>query len=139
MEEEVYAHDRQYIKEFLETFRVEEFDPVYLKAIQSVLDCQSRSINVDLSDLQTFSEATEGCELYENVVSNCRRYATLFADEIDNVMKKLVSTRPFGDDDLDVVLQQRQLANTEGADTPLPALLQRRYDVFFNPQRVLCR
>lgn len=133
MEEEVYAHDRQYIKEFLETFRVEEFDPVYLKAIQSVLDCQSRSINVDLSHLQTFSEATEGCELHENVVSNCRRYATLFADEIDNVMKKLVSTRPYGDDDLDVVLQQRQLANMEGADTPLPALLQRRYDVFFKP------
>ena len=138
MADEAYTRERELIREFLQTFEGRDGSPHYRRALQKVLDRQSCCVDIDLQDVKEFCGALEEREeLLDRITSNCKRYATLFAEEIDGLIKNLASSSAslseVGEDDLDVFLQRHSDDIGERSENPAPEVLRRAFDVFFKP------
>lgn len=127
----MYAHDRELIRGFLETFKSGAAKPLYIIAMQEIIDRQSCSMQIELQHVKEFSEA-ERDQLVRRVVSNCKRYSTIFAEEIDKIMARMIeSSSMHPDDTADIVLRHHFGDHRNGSAAP--GSLRRHFDVFFKP------
>jgi len=132
----VYARDRELVHEFLQTFKSNETGSFYRRAMQDVVDFRSHSIDVEFEHLRKFSaESEDHDQLFERVIKNCKRYLTLFAEEIDKIIDSLTVTFPNAEHELNFNARQRlDGANQNGDEcSVLPRRMRRRYEVFFKP------
>lgn len=149
-----YAAEKEKIRAFLTTFYVsrptdhgeEKLFPYTLKVTEAA-ERQIISIEVSLSDV-----AAEDEELAAAVEENARRYQSLFAEVLEELIAERLSGRdPPVRDALDAFIYQRLLmareaaarATRDGEAPPSEADLRRRYppelmrrfEVYFSPRR----
>lgn len=134
MSEDAYIRDRGLIGEFVATFKPDGFEPIYLNSIQSVIDGQTRSIEIDLQHLKDFSEALEERDrLLDRVIANCKRYASLFAEEIDKIIQDMLASTAPEEANVDIMFQHQYSEGRADCHLRTPDALRRRYDLFFKP------
>ncbi|KAL7275382.1 DNA replication licensing factor MCM7 [Rhizina undulata] len=118
----------------------------YMVQLQEIANREKDSIVVDLDDLAEFEGTLndEPLNLVSSVLKNAAHYIEIFSRAIDKVMPPETVESTYNDDVLDVILTQRRNRNlaNENADPAVsldtfpqyfPALLTRRYQVFFKP------
>ncbi|KAJ1925391.1 DNA replication licensing factor MCM7 [Tieghemiomyces parasiticus] len=112
----------------------------YLDQLQAIADRRQSSITFDLDDVAKFD--SYGGALFHNITANTKRYVELFSQAIDALIPPSTVDISYEDDVIDVVLyqrRQRELAAQASADgagsteAQYPALLTRRYAVYFRP------
>mmetsp|Transcript_2871 Transcript_2871/g.10377 ORF Transcript_2871/g.10377 Transcript_2871/m.10377 type:complete len:718 (-) Transcript_2871:2392-4545(-) len=138
MNEDAYARDRQLVHEFLQTFTLSEGESLFYRlAMQDIVDLRSHSLEIELEHLKRFSEESEDREqLFEMIKKNCKRYLSLFAEEIDKIMESMVSNgQQIVEDELHAVLQHSRDDATEQTEAyaNIPKALRRKYEIFFKP------
>ncbi|KAH8154389.1 uncharacterized protein LAJ45_00916 [Morchella importuna] len=120
----------------------------YMIQLQEIANRERDSITIELNDLKEFEEgfaADEPLNLVSSINKNCAHYIEIFSRAIDKVLPPETLENTYNDDVLDVILTQRRNRNIAAADStadPLslddapqlfPALLTRRYQVYFKP------
>ncbi|KAH0611512.1 DNA replication licensing factor MCM7 [Morchella sextelata] len=120
----------------------------YMIQLQEIANRERDSITIELDDLKEFEEgfaADEPLNLVSSINKNCAHYIEIFSRAIDKVVPPETLENTYNDDVLDVILTQRRNRNIAAADStadPLslddapqlfPALLTRRYQVYFKP------
>mmetsp|Transcript_13710 Transcript_13710/g.54198 ORF Transcript_13710/g.54198 Transcript_13710/m.54198 type:complete len:268 (-) Transcript_13710:2125-2928(-) len=136
-----YIAEKEKCKVFLKTFTTTctVGEKKYMNLLENISRRKSDALDIDLADLQEFCAEEEGFgSFYDNLLSNSRRYVSLFAEAADELMPRRASDLMDEDDTFDILLQQRENveANTDdahGSNQGLPNLLRRRFRVYLKP------
>ncbi|KAF8392266.1 hypothetical protein HHK36_022608 [Tetracentron sinense] len=123
--------DKVLAKDFLTNFADANGEAKYLNVLQEIANHKIRSIQIDLEDLFNYKDLDE--EFLRRVTENTRRYVTIFADAIDEILPE--PTEVFPDDDHDILMTQRSEEGTENADASdphqrMPPEIKRFYEVY---------
>ncbi|TGZ83115.1 putative DNA replication licensing factor Mcm7 [Ascodesmis nigricans] len=117
----------------------------YLEQLQQVANREREAVVIDLADLKEYEDTNGGgLKLVKSIEGNTAHYLEVFARAIDKAMPAESLNTSYNDDVLDVILTQRRNRNAvtesqqeNGGDAPaafFPALLTRRYQVYFKPR-----
>ncbi|KAL5996375.1 Mcm2-7 hexameric complex component [Asimina triloba] len=136
-----FVADRALAKDFLSNFADVNGDPKYLNILQDVANRKIRAVQIELDDLfnvnplpipwfAVFGGFSDGKsrfflflvqykdldeEFLQRVTENTRRYLSIFADAIDELMPEPTEAFPV-DEDHDILMTQRSEEGTENAD-----------------------
>ncbi|KAI8602062.1 putative ATP dependent DNA helicase [Dissophora ornata] len=153
-----YSDETEYIKDFLQTFKsiltdadVEETGMdidgqgapqlKYFQQLQMIANRRQKKLVIHLDDVIKY-DRTRTSNLGNNIISNTKRYVSLFCSAIDAIMPAPTEDMDHTTSVLDVILSQRRshnnnyiAANGDVAlnDLPFPPALTRRYQVVFKP------
>ncbi|KAI5795294.1 MCM2/3/5 family-domain-containing protein [Geopyxis carbonaria] len=120
----------------------------YMAQLQEVANRERDAITIELEDLKEYEETRSGeaLKLVKSIQQNTSHYIEIFSRAIDEIMPQETVDNSYNDDVLDVILTQRRNRNiamegrqnegampAETAPQYFPALLTRRYQVFFKP------
>ncbi|KAI8908195.1 MCM2/3/5 family-domain-containing protein [Powellomyces hirtus] len=153
-----YQEEREKITTFIEKFAVETTAPPsesdtpsrrsrrkpapvisfpYAEQLKAIAERTQSKLEIALDDIAAFDETEQ---LVYNIELNTRRYVTLFYEAIDALLPENHVTPSDDSDPLEVILFQRRQhdAAREGTNAPLfPAMLTRRYSVYFKPRSLV--
>ncbi|KAK6941081.1 MCM N-terminal domain [Dillenia turbinata] len=126
-----FKTDKVLAKEFLSNFADIHGEAKYMIILQEVANRRIKAIQIDLEDLFNYKDLDE--EFLRRVTENTRRYVSIFADAIDELLPE--PTEVFADDDLDILITQRSQEGTENADGSdprqrMPPEIKRFYEVY---------
>ncbi|XP_075164013.1 minichromosome maintenance 7 [Haematobia irritans] len=136
-----YAQDKEAIKAFLGEFCKQDDDGkkhfVYAQQLVKIAHREQVLLTIDLDHLAEFNEG-----LAEAVVSNSRRYASMFSDVIAEMLPSYKEREVHAKDALDVYIEHRLLMETRTRNqmeqhdqrNHFPAELMKRFEVGFKPQ-----
>ncbi|KAF3784018.1 DNA replication licensing factor [Nymphaea thermarum] len=129
-----YKGDKEFCKEFLSNFVDANGERKYMNILQDVANRTLRVIEIELDDLDTFKDSEE---LLQRVRTNTRRYVTIFAEAVDELLPEPTVPYP-GDDDVDILMTQRLEEDTENMDNTdpfrkMPPEIKRLFEVTFKP------
>ncbi|KAF9363286.1 Mcm2-7 hexameric complex component [Mortierella sp. NVP85] len=153
-----YSDETEHIKDFLQTFKavlteadVEEsgmeldgqggLQLKYFKQLQLIANRRQKKLVIHLDDVIKY-DRTRTSNLGHNIISNTKRYVSLFCNAIDAIMPAPTEDMDHTSSVLDVILSQRRTHNNNyiaaNGDVPLtelpfPPALTRRYQVVFKP------
>ncbi|KAK4765841.1 hypothetical protein SAY87_007483 [Trapa incisa] len=117
-------------KNFLSNFTDINGDATYMNILQEVANRKTRAVQIDVDDLLDYTDADE--QFILRVTENTRRYISLFADAIDELLPE--PTEPFSDDDHDILLTQRseERKDSDGMDPRqrMPSEIKRFFEVY---------
>ncbi|KAF8472813.1 MCM2/3/5 family-domain-containing protein [Kalaharituber pfeilii] len=112
----------------------------YMLMLQQIANRQRDSITIELDDLDAYERQTDSTHnLVKSISSNAHHYIEIFSRAIDKAMPPESIDTSYTDDVIDVILTQRRQRNAynqqEGNSIAeeFPALLTRRYQVYFKP------
>ncbi|KAK9476497.1 MCM2/3/5 family-domain-containing protein [Lipomyces japonicus] len=110
----------------------------YMNLFQKIADRKLANLVIDLHDIDTFEN--QASELTDLIMENTHRYVEVFSRAVDKLLPEPTIDINYKDDVLDVIMHQRRLRNEaqqqEGdtnANDFFPALLTRRYSLYFKP------
>ncbi|KAI8592590.1 MCM2/3/5 family-domain-containing protein [Geranomyces variabilis] len=149
-----YQTERERITAFLEKFSVETTKPApesdtptrrrrkpvavvtfpYAEQLKEISARTQSKLEIALDDIAAFDESEE---LVHNIELNTKRYVTLFYEAVDALLPETHTVPNDDSDPLEVILYQRRQhdAAREGTNAPMfPAMLTRRYSVYFKPR-----
>ncbi|ERN16747.1 DNA replication licensing factor MCM7 [Amborella trichopoda] len=112
-----FEADKALCKDFINNFIDIHGEPKYLNILQDVANRKYCSVDIDLDDLLSNEDLDDG--FLERVRMNTRRYVSLFAEAIDDLLPEPTEVFP-RDDDHDILMTQRSEENTENSDTADP-------------------
>ncbi|KAG0367465.1 putative ATP dependent DNA helicase [Gamsiella multidivaricata] len=153
-----YSDEAEHIKDFLQTFKsvlteadVEDtgmevdgqgvLQLKYFKQLQMIANRRQKKLVIHLDDIVKY-DRTRTSNLAQNIISNTKRYVSLFCNAIDAIMPAPTEDMDHTTSVLDVILSQRRSHNSNfiaaNGDVPLeelpfPPALTRRYQVVFKP------
>ncbi|KAK8925711.1 Protein PROLIFERA [Platanthera zijinensis] len=119
-------------KDFLNSFADSHGNPKYLSLLQDVANRRTRSVQIELDDLFNYKDLDE--EFLQRVTENTRRYISIFAEAVDELLPE--PTEMFAaEDDHDILMTQRAEDTTENADNSdpfrkMPADIKRFFEVY---------
>ncbi|XP_072996283.1 DNA replication licensing factor MCM7 isoform X1 [Typha latifolia] len=127
-----FVTDKALAKDFLNNFADALGEPKYLKLLQDVANRKLRSLQIELDDLFNYKDLDE--EFLQRVTENTRRYISIFAEAVDELMPDPTEVFPV-DEDRDILMTQRVDDGTEGADSSdphqrMPAEIKRFFEVY---------
>ncbi|XP_077218337.1 minichromosome maintenance (MCM2/3/5) family protein [Tasmannia lanceolata] len=127
-----FTADKQLAKDFLSNFADDHGEPKYLNILQDVANRKIRSVQIELDDLFNYKDLDE--EFLQHVTENTRRYLSVFAEAIDELMPEPTEAFPV-EDDHDILMTQRMGEGTENTESgdPLqrmPPEIKRFYEVY---------
>ncbi|KAG0480072.1 hypothetical protein HPP92_010930 [Vanilla planifolia] len=104
-------------KDFLKNFADANGELKYLNLLQDVANRRTRAVQIELDDLFNYKDLDE--EFLERVTENTRRYVSIFAEAVDELLPE--PTELFSaEDDHDILMTQRAEDLTENADNSDP-------------------
>ncbi|KAK8949868.1 Protein PROLIFERA [Platanthera guangdongensis] len=127
-----FAADKALAKDFLNSFADSHGNPKYLSLLQDVANRRTRSVQIELDDLFNYKDLDE--EFLQRVTENTRRYISIFAEAVDELLPE--PTEMFAaEDDHDILMTQRAEDTTESADNSdpfrkMPADIKRFFEVY---------
>ncbi|KAH0461689.1 hypothetical protein IEQ34_009264 [Dendrobium chrysotoxum] len=127
-----FAADKALAKDFLNNFADANGDPKYLTLLQDVANRRTRSVQIELDDLFNYKDLDE--EFLQRVTENTRRYISIFAEAVDELMPE--PTELFSaEDDHDILMTQRAEDLTDNADNSdpfrrMPPDIKRFFEVY---------
>ncbi|XP_052005836.1 DNA replication licensing factor mcm7-A-like isoform X1 [Xyrauchen texanus] len=139
-----YTAEKEKCKRFLQEFYSEDDSGKkvfkYGAQLVSLAHREQVALVVDLDDV-----AEEDPELVESVCENTKRYTTLFADAVHELLPEYREREVVAKDALDVYIEHRLMMEARGhdpADTrdsrnQYPSELMRRFEVYFRPPSTL--
>eukprot|EP00055_Hartaetosiga_balthica_P003401 m.7627 g.7627 ORF g.7627 m.7627 type:complete len:738 (+) comp2874_c0_seq1:60-2273(+) len=137
-----YDSDIEGIKQFFQEFHDDSGGAMhfkYAKQLEEIVNRRREVLEIDLDDL----DKHDMLDLKDNILKNCRRYVSLFANAADELAKEIT---PSADAELgtrtilDTYIDHRQSLlqqHDENADSTshYPPQLMRRYEVAFIPPK----
>ncbi|KAF8428118.1 MCM2/3/5 family-domain-containing protein [Tirmania nivea] len=112
----------------------------YMLQMQEIANRQRDSITIELDDLDAYErQLDEPLDLVKSISQNAYHYTEIVSRAIDRTLPPETVDTSSTDDVIDVILTQRRQRNAynqqEGNDISeeFPALLTRRYQVYFKP------
>ncbi|KAJ9547596.1 hypothetical protein OSB04_020139 [Centaurea solstitialis] len=128
-----FSRDKDLAKDFLQNYADADGQPKYMTILQDVANRKIKAIQIDLEDLFDYKDLDE--EFVGRVTENTRRYISIFADAIDDLIPDPTEALP--DDDHDILMTQRaeEAANDSNADATdpkqkMPSEIKRFYEVY---------
>ncbi|ONK81309.1 uncharacterized protein A4U43_C01F27670 [Asparagus officinalis] len=127
-----FSGDKALAKDFLTNFADSLGEPKYLKILQDVANQKFRSVTIEIDDLFNYKDLEE--EFLIRVTENTRRYISIFAEAVDELMPE--PTEVFSlDEDHDILMTQRADDGTDNADNSdphqkMPPEIKRFYEVY---------
>ncbi|KAI0511804.1 hypothetical protein KFK09_012436 [Dendrobium nobile] len=127
-----FAADKALAKDFLNNFADANGEPKYLTLLQDVANRRTRSVQIELDDLFNYKDLDE--EFLQRVTENTRRYISIFAEAVDELMPE--PTELFSaEDDHDILMTQRAEDMTDNADNSdpfrrMPPDIKRFFEVY---------
>jgi len=119
---------------FLEKFEDKDTGVLkYMDLLQRVVNREQRVVQIELDDVEEFEQDSQ---FVENILRNTRRYVTLFARCIDQLIKGMAPTvHLVSRDVVDILIEQRlsTAGDDEKALEQFPPELLRRYELHFKP------
>ncbi|KAF7338021.1 DNA replication licensing factor MCM7 [Mycena venus] len=153
-----YDSEKAIIKNFLETFKGEAekdlsngiadldiaaddapgastIEEKYKRQLKRIADRQQQMLVIELEDILKSSDSEDVSKLVRSICDNASRYATLFCEVVDDIMKLTASTRSITDNDevIDVIMHQRRERNQNIDEAGFPDQILRRYNLYFKP------
>ncbi|VDP08960.1 unnamed protein product [Soboliphyme baturini] len=143
-----YSEDKEKVKDFLTTFYVDEPGTKqkvfpYASQISAIANRDQVVLYIELDHLLDFDP-----ELVDKIVSNTRRYVSLFKEVIDGLITTVLDgKKPPVKDAFDAIIYQRLIADEQAqrnrteenvdAKGAYPPELLRRYEVYFKAPHTL--
>ncbi|CAH9053695.1 unnamed protein product [Cuscuta epithymum] len=126
-----FGRDKDLAKDFLSNFAHSDGEAKYINILQDVANRKTKAVQIELEDLATYKDLDE--EFFQRVRENTRRYISIFASAIDELMPE--PTEVFNDEDHDILMTQRTeegTENTDGSDTrqKMPPEIKRIFEVY---------
>ncbi|KAG0482586.1 hypothetical protein HPP92_010670 [Vanilla planifolia] len=127
-----FAADKALAKDFLKNFADANGELKYLNLLQDVANRRTRAVQIELDDLFNYKDLDE--EFLERVTENTRRYVSIFAEAVDELLPE--PTELFSaEDDHDILMTQRAEDLTENADNSdpfrrMPPEIKRFFEVY---------
>ncbi|KAK4749016.1 hypothetical protein SAY87_026465 [Trapa incisa] len=125
-----FKADKDLAIDFLSNFTDINGDATYMNILQEVANRKTRAVQIDVEDLFNYKDADE--QFILRVTENTRRYISLFADAIDELLPE--PTETFSDDDHDILLTQRseERKDSDGVDPRqrMPCEIKRFFEVY---------
>ncbi|KAJ8623352.1 hypothetical protein MRB53_031881 [Persea americana] len=127
-----FSSDKALAKDFLTNFADANGESKYLNILQDVANRKFRAIQIDLDDLFNYKDLDE--EFLQRVTENTRRYISVFAEAVDELMPEPTEAFPV-DEDHDILMTQRSEEGTENLDNSdplrkMPPEIKRFYEVY---------
>ncbi|KAJ9626264.1 DNA replication licensing factor MCM7 [Taxawa tesnikishii (nom. ined.)] len=123
----------------------------YMDMLQSVADREISHITIELDDLDTYekslSEDEAQLDLTQSIKSNATHYIEVFSRAVDQLLPAPNRKLTLNSDVLDIITTQRSKRNqqmeelqdhgivVDGAESPFPPELTRRYTLSFKPKK----
>ncbi|OZJ03408.1 hypothetical protein BZG36_03596 [Bifiguratus adelaidae] len=146
-----YAQEKERLKEFIQKFEareqtVEDEESMdldsqttrrslkYMQMLQSIANRERDDFTVELDDLDVFEDREVG--LVKNILENTSHYTDIIAEIVDLLLKDIVPSTLYQEDNVDVMIEQRRQRDSNRPETDqsvFPAVLLRRYNVYFKP------
>ncbi|PKA52755.1 Protein PROLIFERA [Apostasia shenzhenica] len=127
-----FVADKALAKDFLTNFADSIGERKYLNLLQDVANRRIRAVQIELDDLFNYKDLDE--EFLQRVTENTRRYVSIFAEAVDELMPD--PTELFSaEDDHDILMTQRAEDLTESADNSdpfrrMPPDIRRFFEVY---------
>ncbi|NP_001308946.1 DNA replication licensing factor MCM7-like protein [Solanum lycopersicum] len=126
-----FNRDKDLAKDFLSNFADSNGEAKYMNILQDVANRKTKAIEIELEDLADYKDLDE--EFLRRIAENTKRYITILASAIDELMPE--PTEAFPDDDHDILMTQRSeevTENTDGSDPKqkMPPEIKRFYEVY---------
>ncbi|CAH9106704.1 unnamed protein product [Cuscuta europaea] len=126
-----FGRDKDLAKDFLSNFADLDGEAKYMNILQDVANRKTKAVQIELEDLASYKDLDE--EFFQRVRENTRRYISIFASAIDELMPE--PTEVFNDEDHDILMTQRTeegTENTDGSDTrqKMPPEIKRIFEVY---------
>ncbi|KAL3348249.1 hypothetical protein AABB24_021755, partial [Solanum stoloniferum] len=126
-----FNRDKDLAKDFLSNFADSNGEAKYMNILQDVANRKTKAIEIELEDLADYKDLDE--EFLRRIAENTKRYITILASAIDELMP--VPTEALPDDDHDILMTQRSeevTENTDGSDPKqkMPPEIKRFYEVY---------
>ncbi|KAM3323676.1 DNA replication licensing factor MCM7 [Capsicum chacoense] len=126
-----FNRDKDLAKDFLSNFADSNGDAKYMNILQDVANRKTKAIEIELEDLADYKDLDE--EFIRRIAENTKRYITILASAIDELMPEPTEALP--DDDHDILMTQRSeeaTENTDGSDPKqkMPPEIKRFYEVY---------
>ncbi|RWR94283.1 DNA replication licensing factor MCM7 [Cinnamomum micranthum f. kanehirae] len=127
-----FSSDKALARDFLTNFADANGESKYLNILQDVANRKFRAIQIDLDDLFNYKDLDE--EFLQRVTENTRRYISVFAEAVDELMPEPTEAFPV-DEDHDILMTQRSEEGTENLDNSdplrkMPPEIKRFYEVY---------
>ncbi|XP_014091304.3 DNA replication licensing factor Mcm7 [Bactrocera oleae] len=135
-----YVQDKETVKTFLSEFCKEDDDGkkqfIYANQLVKLAHREQILLTIDLDHVSEFNE-----ELAEAIVSNCRRYASIFGEAIVELLPTFKEREVAAKDALDVYIEHRLLMESRSRNpmeqhdqrNNFPPELMKRFEVAFKP------
>ncbi|OAY69136.1 DNA replication licensing factor MCM7 [Ananas comosus] len=119
-------------KDFLTNFADAVGEPKYLNILQDVANRKIRAVQIELDDLFNYKDLDE--EFLQRVTENTRRYISIFAEAVDELMPDPTEVLS-ADEDRDILMTQRVDDGTDAADNSdplqkMPSEIKRFFEVY---------
>ncbi|GLJ18929.1 hypothetical protein SUGI_0338540 [Cryptomeria japonica] len=126
-----FKADKEVCKDFLKNFVADNGVTKYMDLLQDVANRRIRCIDIELDDISKYKDFDEG--FLDRVRTNTRRYVSIFAEAVDELLPEPTEVIP-RDDDYDILMRQRLEETGENADTvdpfqKMPAEIKRFFEV----------
>ncbi|KAH0782155.1 hypothetical protein KY290_001753 [Solanum tuberosum] len=126
-----FNRDKDLAKDFLSNFSDSNGEAKYMNILQDVANRKTKAIEIELEDLADYKDLDE--EFLRRIAENTKRYITILASAIDELMPEPTEALP--DDDHDILMTQRSeevTENTDGSDPKqkMPPEIKRFYEVY---------
>ncbi|CAN4112794.1 unnamed protein product [Withania somnifera] len=126
-----FKRDKDLAKDFLSNFADSNGEAKYMNILKDVANHKTKAIEIELEDLADYKDLDE--EFIRRIAENTRRYITILASAIDELMPEPTEALP--DDDHDILMTQRSeeaTENTDGSDPKqkIPPEIKRFYEVY---------
>nr|CAD1816896.1 unnamed protein product [Ananas comosus var. bracteatus] len=115
----VVATDKALAKDFLTNFADAVGEPKYLNILQDVANRKIRAVQIELDDLFNVLYKDLDEEFLQRVTENTRRYISIFAEAVDELMPDPTEVLS-ADEDRDILMTQRVDDGTDAADNSDP-------------------
>ncbi|CAN4113405.1 unnamed protein product [Withania somnifera] len=128
-----FNRDKDLAKSFLSNFADSNGEAKYMKILQHVANRKTKAIQIELQDLANYKDLDEG--FIRRIAENTRRYITILASAIDELMPEPTEALPDGDHDILMTQRSEEATeNTDGSDPKqkMPPEIKRFYEVYIN-------